>query len=506
MLNLHIKAEDSATEIFVISGELHLEARGLGELDTKPLPAGIYKIKTRTGGETREQYVVLRQPDQRVFIPRLDFVSPAPLEQTLSSHEYHERAAEIESKGIHLVVGNGSCIFIFSRQWSPQQSKAQSSRNPARGLCLRDASGEIVANLETASKTGDQDRDAWAACNIQLNPGVYRLSLDLPSGGRLEQAVVACAGWQTQIFLLSRSYGTDSDTTRADLASAAILMKQLGFGFTGGDPENRMTELARLGLANRRKILSSDVRAMFDSSFDNPMLGIYGGHLLLLDDQPNMSLLQKVIGALRHMVPGHPDVEALALKADLGVGTFKFSSPPMLRHSWTLIVDATVQQPDLVPIDSWAAHAAESLWSEEPWLLWTTEQPFAQEVSQMVIETLKSTMKPFGVRAARRVRSSESPFAAIRAMRANTSPSEPQGAQAEAFSSPSEPQVTQAEAFASSTEPRGAQAEAFIEPQVYTKDIGFLVRSLKIPRSNIERMVKTIADEDAAATPLDTKS
>lgn len=91
-------------------------------------------------------------------------------------------------------------------------------------------------------------------------------------------------------------------------------------------------------------------------------------------------------------------------------------------------------------------------------------------------------------------------------MRANTSPSEPQGAQAEAFSSPSEPQVTQAEAFASSTEPRGAQAEAFIEPQVYTKDIGFLVRSLKIPRSNIERMVKTIADEDAAATPLDTKS
>ena len=124
------------------------------------------------------------------------------------------------------------------------------------------------------------------------------------------------------------------------------------------------------------------------------MLGIFGGHLLLLDPEPDLDLLRLVVGNVRGMLDQapHPDVEALALRLDPSAVTYIFENPPMLRRSWTLALEASVTRPDLVPANSAASTIADRIWGEEPWLIWQhpRESPsdvaFGLPMEEVVVE------------------------------------------------------------------------------------------------------------------------
>ncbi|HBB97731.1 MAG TPA: hypothetical protein DC054_20315 [Blastocatellia bacterium] len=377
-LNLEIRCADSATEVFVIDGQFNLRDRGIGYLKTL-LEPGIYKVKVRAGFETREQPVILRDKDQTIEISRFNFVSPAPLNQTSKTHEFQMDAASDGSRNVDLSDGQGSSIFIFVRDWTSDTPPAQvlpSYPNPGRGLSLRNIQGNVIADLTIQGKQSNQ-WEPWATCNVELNPGAYLLSLETPSGETLEQIIVASPGWQTQVFLLQRSYGEGPDSQRADLQGAAILMARQGQGFDPNNDTARLAELARLGLSNARRVLSDDVRQMLAHKFDNPMLGILAAHLLLLDKEPELGLLSIVIDNLRMLLPGsHPDVDALSLVLNPGAA-HTFGVPPMLRKSWTLVVNATSKRPDIVPDQSLAAKIATHLWSSDPWLVWMKPKEIA---------------------------------------------------------------------------------------------------------------------------------
>ena len=373
-ISLQVEAPDPETEIFVIDGKFRLQTRGVGRLNAHLQP-GIYKVKCRTGAVTDEQLVVLRDEAKVIKLARLSFSSPVPLNETTKTHEYHMEAAAKESTKVHVTAGAGSWIFVFARDWTTSD-KTPISWNPAMGLSLEDEFGNTIVDLASAS-VANLSRDPCAACNIQLNPGQYRLKLNLPSvngetQGSLEQAVVASPGWQTQIFLLQRPYGTQPADRRADLAGAAILLASQGF-----DParaEFRRIELARLGLANRRQVASDEIRQMLRMKVENPMLGILAAHLLLLDSEIDEGLVQTVVTNLRGLLAApHPDVEALALHFEHS-GTYRFQSPPMLRKSWSLIVDATADRLDLIVPGSLASQIWDRLWGTDSWLLWVAPE------------------------------------------------------------------------------------------------------------------------------------
>ena len=215
--------------------------------------------------------------------------------------------------------------------------------------------------------------DPWAACNIEVAPGPYRLSLRKPSGERQELMVFAAAAWQTQIFLMQRT--TRAKARIADLPKAAIYMARQPDGFSPDDRQARQVELARLGLSHQRKVLSSDIVNMLYQKFDNPMLGILAGHLALMSHvagdegvREGPGLLRIVVQNLRDLLqPPHPDVEALALAA--AMPTLPFSNAPMLRRSWELVTRAAANRPEILPPSSPARKFTDSIWSEEPWLI-----------------------------------------------------------------------------------------------------------------------------------------
>jgi hypothetical protein len=333
-----------------------------------------------------------------VTAPELRFSTAAPLTTTRTTHETHQAAARSRSREVHHSVGQGSQLFLFARTWTERQggrrTPAVSARHhPAKGLTLRDLAGRLLLDVERETRAR-REGDPWAGCNVAVDPGAYRLRVETPKWGPLEQIVVATAGWQTQVFLLQDDYGEGSTPAfRPDLARASILLARLGQGFEPNRDILRLAELARQGLANGRVVVSpADLNRMLRARSKSPMLGIYGAHALLGASKPDRTKLRTVVHGLRDLVGRHPDVDALWLRlyGRLAGEEGAFSVPPMLLSSWSIVVSKAMKRPQLVPAGSLASRMSPHLWGSGPWLIWLGDRVEAAtptEPSQSMAET-----------------------------------------------------------------------------------------------------------------------
>jgi hypothetical protein len=387
-----ISAGDPGTEIFLIDSDLQRIAQAVGVLHTEQ-PAGLYQVKLRAGTSIKEDLIKVGKTPFEKSYPPLAISSPVPLIDTTKTHEFHVHNAEAHSKVQHVDKGSGSFIYIFARDWTsktPGEGKTVGSEpyvHPARGLRLIDKSGVELVDFENESAT-DLNWDPWAACNVKIDPGSYILRLHAPDDSVWERTLVASPDWQTQCFLLQRSFG---ESTGPDLAGATVLTRRPNLGFDPGDNELRLIELARLALINERPILSNEVEDLLTRKFDNPLLGIFGAHLLIELNQSRgrayePGLLGHVVERLRNLLKDpHPDVEALACKAGLQDLNYKFEMPPMVRRSWALMTHASAES-DVIPPDSLNTRIYDRILTAEPWLVWSGEQQTDDE--SQVLETL----------------------------------------------------------------------------------------------------------------------
>jgi hypothetical protein len=362
-------ALDNAAEIFLIDSKLDRVARGIGRIDTSQ-PPGVYKLKLRAGQATHEELVVLHEEPVHRVLDHLQIPSAAPLDRTAQSHEYHQRAALRESRKARVTLGAGASIFVFARDWTPQGAPPHSGHHPAEKLALHAPDRALLVDFQQTSAV-QLENDPWAACRVDLSPGPYRLAVTVATGDVFEMAVIALAGWQTQIFLLQRDDAKWGRGRRPDLASASVAMTR-SHEFSKDAQENRLAELARLALVDGRQVISDELNQILHGKFGNPMLGIIGGHLLMRQKKPDLKALRIVVDNLRQVVFGgvpHPDVEALSLllgdtpRCDFGV-------PPMLHAGWRIAVEHSLKKPALVPAGSWGARIATRVTNQAPWLIW----------------------------------------------------------------------------------------------------------------------------------------
>ena len=501
VVSLTIRAADPETEIIVFDGRFQVVARGVGRL-TERLEEGLYKVKLRNGLDIFEENIVL-QGDQDVSkdYPPLGFKSSAPLANTTRTREYHIAAAEKHSRNAHVTLGQGSSIFVFARDWTGPGTTVPSGMNPAAGLSLvtlEDGNliGQPLVDFAQASVT-DYQNDAWAACNVRVIPGRYRLRLTLPGGGIVEQTIVASPGWQTQIFLLQRNYyldgSSESNSARvpagrcADLSGASILMAR-GEGFSYQDEGARRAELARLSLLGRRRTVPDEVRSMLGGKYENPMLGIFGGHLLLMESTVDTNFLQIVVSNLRALLGPHPDVEALAIATEIPGFPGFFDLPPMLRQSFSLIVRGTLKKADLIPNGSFTEKIAEEVIRDDPWLIWRSPIDTASEVNDDEVSALESVVETYVWAQKRSVRNrtSEEPTS----VGGQERPAD--DAALESFGVGGE-KGADAHAGSRSIEP-SPSVDVGAEESFSFDDskLDALVKSLDLPRSQVEKVVEKV--------------
>ncbi|MDC3958816.1 caspase family protein [Polyangium jinanense] len=300
------------------------------------------------------------------------FMSPAPLENTASPEAYRAQARR-ESRVPGVKMGKGSEFFLGVRDAPPPGPfPMPPAAHPAAGLSLRDAEGRVLVDFERQSKRGPGTDGPWATCNVELDPGVYRLSVETPHG-TLSQTVVTTRERQTQVFLLLRNYSDGPGGRRADLQGAAVFLGQTSF--EPKRPALRTTELVRLAFRERRAAGNAEMLAnVIETSREDPMLRLLGAYLLLALGEPSeehTSILKKALAALRRQLGEHPDVEALALRIQGARAPRKrFSVPPMLVESWLAIRDASRSPTGLIAAPSLLARVEKRLWGFGPALVW----------------------------------------------------------------------------------------------------------------------------------------
>jgi hypothetical protein len=382
-ITFEVRSPDPGAELFLIDGNFRLLQRGIGR-ENFSVPPGLYKLKSRSGRASSERIVIVHEGMAPIDLEPIPLVSGMPFSGAPKTHEFHVAAAVRAGGQPEAVLGRGSNVVILARRWTaPQPSDAtEPAPHPGRGLSLRDLNGTLLIDLETSSKPSP-DFDPSVSLNVSLNPGAYLLALALPDGRTVQQTVVAAAGWQTHVYLLE-----DASVDRAagvDIVNSAITYRKPGDSFDPDDQRLRNEEMARRALQDERGFLSKDMRQLIAAPETSPMLALLGAHLLVRDarraagreesnpqslPQADQLTLDQVVANLRKALGIHPDVEAVAMLAAGSAPELPFDQPPMLRASWELLLEASLEHPQLIGPASLTATAAERIWGEGPWLLW----------------------------------------------------------------------------------------------------------------------------------------
>lgn len=445
---LRVDTGSPTAEVFLIDHRLALVERAVGALETRQ-PAGVYCVKVQQGRDAEERMILLTK-DTKIKIKPPAFASPAPLSGTARTHEYHTDAAREHSRKIDHKLGKGATIFLLARYWTgqtPSPDADASPEHPAKGLSLATFDGQRIVEIEDVAKC-QSGSEAWAAATIAVNPGAYVLRSRMRRGTVIEQTLVAIQGWQTQVFLLRkpphmRRSEPSQATLISEMSNLSILMSK--HGFVSNDKGMQFTDKARVALADERPVFVEELDRMLRGKFKNPMLGIFGAHLMLLaskraaskategarqerlgvktadpqlpEPQFDQDLFDEVIINLRNLLrDDHPDVEALSLKCGNPALRSKqpFVIPPMLGRSWSLIVEASNEHRGILPPNIWNRVAMRS--PTQPFFSWLspTEAP---EIRSAYLEELRDQVtRPYQRKSSvprRRASSLAKPAAAI---------------------------------------------------------------------------------------------
>ena len=325
------------------------------------------------------------------------FTSAAPLYDTGKSHEYQSAFVAEVSERHSYQLGHGGSILLVSRTW--RRDPKRPLIDPSKGVTVHDAEGKQIADLQTVGEHSKQGDDPAVACRIDVDPGWYRLRVAREGMPVVEQALVVSRDWQTQVFLLRQPSGDRAH----DRLKMSLMLRTLESGARQGrlfeptDEAQRRTELALQGLQRGRQVMSRDqLRGLLAQKFFDPMLGLLAGHQI--EDGEDEALLREVIHNLRRLLPGHPDVEALALRVpELSQGA-RFPFPPMLTAGWRNIVGRSAIDPEAVPAGSMTEQIAARLYGVGVWLWWSADEksgswarPYAKTQRPPELESLNAS-------------------------------------------------------------------------------------------------------------------
>ncbi|MDE2606781.1 MAG: hypothetical protein KGL68_12760 [Burkholderiales bacterium] len=398
IFTLSIDPRDPTAEIFVIDSRFSLVDRGVAALGTR-LPAGLFKAKVRVGNATRQD-VVLLDGDATLpaaAAPPQQVATVLPLPDTAATHEYHEggRQRALDAARALQAQPGEAVLLCLVRSFSSRDAPVMPARPPWQGMQVFDAQGRLVLDMDHDAQV-EAFGDPLAFAVKKLAPGCYFLRQPLDGQGVIEQSLVLAAGWRTEAYMLRRTTAQAQDAEARPRTS--VLMGRLG-----ADPaplgQERVLEVARQALADERKVLNPELEDLLMQKFDDPVAGIIGGHLLLVererDPARDLGRLDGVVRRLQGLVgSGHPDVAALALRcADPQLRQPQgLTGPPMFQRSWALLAAAAADQPALVPPAVWArVHALSAM---PPFLVWNTADEVKAAARRALAEALFAPEAP----------------------------------------------------------------------------------------------------------------
>lgn len=346
-----VSVQNGQGEVEIVDGAFRVVGGGAGSASSELLP-GIYKARTRVGGERLEQLFEVPS-DGKPFaltIPAVRFPSAIPLDGTTTSHEYHQKAVVDASAepADDIGIGAGAKMFVIIRDPSTAnfQNKSPAAQNRYErsfdGFKLYDSGHRLLADFDVGV-TRDVG-NGYALLNVHATPAPYVLTYERPYEPSVAVPIILTPGWQTQLFINVDVPADFSAPGRPMLRDRSVMMARMGEQFFPADRFMRLTEIARQGLEYGRSAVGEDsIRQLLNQKFSNPILGLLVAHVLLLDEKVDLDLLRIVAANLTGMLGARfPDVVALEVALAVRSGgpvreVTDLAFPPLLRASWSLL-------------------------------------------------------------------------------------------------------------------------------------------------------------------------
>jgi hypothetical protein len=404
-IELTVDPGSPTVAVSIIDSWYRTVAQSGGRLVTE-LDPGFYKVRYESGSDFVETLFELTSDQGAVALDRppiLSVVSAAPLARSKKLGPGHEERAVELSNASAIPLGMGSELFVFVRDMplTPGDSSGstQTPIHAASSLKLVDVSGKVIQDFGALASV-----DGCVGLNMALDPASYILRLEAPGQDALEQTIVTSLGWQTQVFLPLALLSTTGAARWPSLEDAAIFLAPIGQGFRADADEATWVEMARSWLARGEPVVPLDelkrtrdaanatrqyapdeesLRDMLRAKFTNPMLGIYAAHLMMIAPNPDEELLREVAQNLKVLLGDHPDVIAIYLWLDPEEAPLPFLSPPMLRSSWSILVNRSRVNRNLIPPGSLTLRITGRLWGSGAWLVWSSPPPASEPTSSL---------------------------------------------------------------------------------------------------------------------------
>ncbi len=342
---------------------------GFGVVNVE-LPRGIYTVVVERAGARLERFVRHDGPTV-VEVDEPKRYSSVPTDDTVTSREYYERAAQQWSEAETYTPGTPTgglegSLFIFVR--APSATAPMPDDASALGLSVLGYEGDTAARLEAPTTRSDPG-EGWIAFHARFAAGSYVLRNDPSSdegSQRREMAIEIFADWQTQVFLMYAD--------GVSFGSASVLMSR--GGFAPDDRVSQAVDAALGGLQNGRDLLAGHERQMLlYAKFDNPMLGLVGAHTLVRARDVDIERVARILDNLGHLLGESADVRALRLifarRFGLEHDEAPFEQPPMLRAGLEGVIAAAGSElPGLVPRGGLLSRVAPRRLVDSPWSTW----------------------------------------------------------------------------------------------------------------------------------------
>jgi hypothetical protein len=367
---LKVSGGSTTLEIEVLDSNFEMVATGVGKLDVMVDP-GLYEIRFRDGSTQESRLVKTEAGLNAVDAPQFDAGSPAPVDRTSTSHEYHQlpvmdATAAISKEcnqvgpiagGLLVMVRNvrGEDQLPFPPDIQGRFSIVDRGQNPA-------AAGRPWQITPT---------EHWALWSAAVPAGGYALRIEDRDGSTAPtlQSLWVDSGWQTTLFIPNTVEGP-----APELATVHIT----GVGrWEAWDDASRIAvalENVLTGLRNGRSVVPDDLNDLFHAKFVNPFLGIAAAHALLLNPNRSLKLLKTVVGNLDRLLPRNPDVIALGHRARLAGAKVKVKQnvdwPPMMYAGYRSLIRADAADPGVITDGSAAEAAAARLRLSGIWTTW----------------------------------------------------------------------------------------------------------------------------------------
>ena len=348
---LNVQSYDPSAEIFVIDSRFNKIADGVGIMNNAFEP-GLYSIKYKSGSSMSEKFVKL--------------TSDINFEISEDKGEVSFNILQIprpQDLFLQPSVLNTDQSTVFDLSKDDQGGKGYLyvyNRNMHLEIFLTNKPGKKLRNFNFGSNTEN------------IEAGYYYLNIKWEKNPIMQTALFISKGWQLNILIEEwQEYNTIDDLTFSiteHTENISDILKKFDYSKT-----------ALSGLKEGKALIpKNNLEFFLNSKFQNPLLGILWSHIYIKQGIENWNLFKKVVDRLNVIIPNHPDVICLEIllaienRDQIKVQNIiqDMQIIPLLRSSWNILVKASFDIPDIIPLNSSLALIAEKLKLSSLFLFW----------------------------------------------------------------------------------------------------------------------------------------